>query len=149
MNGISRTIIVAGAFCVGAAVSAIAGPAEERQELMKSVGDAVKVAVPMAKGEAAYDAAAASKAMRTIGSVPDKFVKLFPKGSETGAKTEASPKIWEDMKGFLAKAEDLKTASAAAVDAAAKGQDAFKAAVFGSLLKSCKGCHDAYRIKKN
>ncbi|MFQ5626666.1 MAG: cytochrome c, partial [Methyloligellaceae bacterium] len=61
---------------------------------------------------------------------------------------EASPKIWQDMQGFLAKAEDLKTASAKARDAASQGQDAFKAVLFADLVKACKGCHDAYRIKK-
>jgi cytochrome c556 len=52
------------------------------------------------------------------------------------------------MKDFLAKGADLKAASEKTKAEAAKGQAAFKAAVFGSLVKTCKSCHDAYRIKK-
>ena len=124
-------------------------PAKERQELMKSVGDAVKVIVPMAKGEAPYDATAAVEAMKTLNKVPDEFVALFPKGSESGHDTEASPKIWEDPDGFKAKAEDMKKASAQGIEEAGKGVDALNAVTFGPLLQTCKACHDEYRIKKN
>lgn len=128
--------------------AAVAGPVEDRKELMKSVGKSLKVAIPMVKGEVPFDAAKAEAAMRTINSVPDKFAKLFPEGSDMHEKTEASPKIWKDMKGFLEKSEALKVASAQAIIAAGKGADAFKASVFGSLVKTCKGCHEGYRIKK-
>jgi len=149
MNSLYKAVIVASVLSVAAAASAVAGPVEDRKELMKSVGKSVKLAVPMAKGDVPYDAAAAAAAMQTINEVPDKYVKLFPQGSDKHPKTEASPKIWQDMNGFLAKAADLKAASAKARDAASQGQDAFRAAVFGPLVKACKGCHDAYRIKKN
>lgn len=148
MNRLYKAVIAASVLSVAAAATAVAGPVEDRKELMKSVGKSMKLAVPMAKGEAPFDAAKAAEAMRTINGVPDKFVKLFPEGSGTHPKTEASPKIWQDMKGFLAKSEDLKVASAQAIDAAGKGADAFKAALFGPLVKACKGCHEGYRIKK-
>jgi cytochrome c556 len=149
MNGLYKTLIVASALSVVVASSAVAGPVEDRKELMKSVGKSVKLSVQMAKGDVPYDAAAAAAAMQTIHDVPDKFVKLFPQGSDKHPKTEASPKIWQDMNGFLAKAADLKAASAKTKAAASQGQQAFQAAVFGPLVKTCKGCHDAYRIKKN
>jgi len=149
MRGFCKTVVLAGAFGIAVSSAVAAGPIEERQELMKSVGKSIKVAVPMAKGEAPYDAEAAKAAMKTINEVPDKFVKLFPDGSQEGGETEASPKIWENMEDFMAKANALKTASAEAMEAADKGQEAFKGAVFGSVVKTCKGCHDAYRIKKN
>ena len=148
MNSLCKAVIVASALSVAAAVSAVAGPVEERKELMKSVVKSVKIAVPMAKGETQFDAAAAAAAMQVINDVPDKFVKLFPAGTDKHEKTEAAPKIWTDMKDFMAKAADLKAASAKTKLAASQGQEAFKAAVFGSLVKTCKGCHDAYRIKK-
>lgn len=149
MIRICRTVFIAGAVGVGATVAALAGPIEDRQELMESVGKSMKVAVPMAKGEAPFDASAAKEAMQTINEVPDKFVKLFPEGTQEGGETEASPKIWENMSDFMAKAEALEKASAEAMEAADKGQEAFKTAVFESLAKACKSCHDAYRIKKN
>lgn len=149
MKGFLKTLAIAGGMSVALAGITMAGPVEDRKEVMKSVGKAIKAAVPMAKGEAPYDAAAAAAAMKTMNEAADKFVKLFPEGSESHPETEASPKIWQNMDDFVAKANDLKTASATAIDEAAKGQDAFKAALFGSVVKTCKGCHDAYRIKKN
>jgi len=144
-----KMIAVAGCMSMALVSVAAAGPVEDRKEIMKSVGKAIKAAVPMAKGEVPFDAAAAAAAMKTMNEAPDKFVALFPEGSGDHPETEASPKIWENKDDFAAKANDLKTASASAIEAAGKGQDAFKAALFGSVVKTCKGCHDAYRIKKN
>ncbi len=118
MNRLYKAVIVAGALSVAASAAAVAGPVEDRKELMKSVGKSIKFVVPMAKGEAPFDGFLAAEAMRIINEVPDKYVKLFPEGSDKHPKTEASPKIWQDMKGFLAKAEGLKTASALAMAAA-------------------------------
>lgn len=148
MNGLFKSIVVACGMSVALASAAAADPVEERKELMKSVGKSMKIAVPMAKGETAYDAAAAADAMKTINGVPDKFVTLFPAGSDQDPDTTASPKLWENMDDFKAKANGLKEASADAIDAAAKGHEEFKAALFGSVAKTCKGCHEAYRIKK-
>jgi len=150
MNRLYKAVIVASAMSIAVVTTAVAGPVEDRKELMKSVGKSIKVAVPMAKGEVPFDGFLAAEAMRIMNGVPDKFVKLFPEDSGKHPKTEASPKIWQDMKGFLAKAEELKSASAQAMAAADKEDAAaFKAAVFGPLVKSCKGCHEGYRIKKD
>lgn len=148
MSRLCNTVVMASIFAAGLIAPAAADPVKERQELMKSVVKSVKIAVPMAKGEAPFDAEAAKAAMKTINEVPDKFVKLFPEGSGDDPETEASPKIWENMSDFVKKAEALKTASAETLEAAGNGQEAFKEAVFGSLVKACKNCHDAYRIKK-
>ncbi len=149
MNSLCKAVIVASTLSVASAASAVAGPVEDRKELMKSVVKSVKIAVPMAKGEVPFDATAAAAAMQTISGVPDKFVMLFPAGSDKHEKTEASPKIWTNMKDFMAKADDLKAAIEKTKTAAGEGEGAFKTAVFGSLVKTCKACHDAYRIKKN
>lgn len=149
MNRFYKAVIVASALSVAAVTAGAAGPVEDRQELMKSVGKSIKLSLQMAKGELPYDAAAAASAMQTIQGVPDRFTKLFPKGSDLHPKTTAAPKIWQDMKGFLARSADMKVASAKARGAAGQGKDAFKAAVLGPVLKTCKACHDAYRVKKN
>lgn len=149
MSIVTKSILSAGVLTAMSFSLALAGPVEERKELMKTVVKNVKIAVPMAKGEQPYDAAAAKEAMQAINAVPDKFVKLFPEGSHDHPETEASPKIWENMSDFMSKAENLKQASAETAAAADKGHDAFKAAVFDKLLKTCGACHDAYRIKKN
>lgn len=121
-------------------------PVKARQELMKTVGKSMKLSAQMAKGQVDFDAAEAEQAALTIAGVPDKFVTLFPAGSHEG-ETEASPKIWEDMEGFKASASKMKESATELASAAKQGQDAFASAV-GELAKTCKGCHQDYRIKK-
>ncbi|WP_072387378.1 cytochrome c [Hyphomicrobium sp. CS1BSMeth3] len=119
----------------------------QRKALMKAVGGASKTGSQMAKGEVPFDAAKASEAMGTIATSWAAFAKLFPKGSETGGETTASPKIWESFKDFEDKGAKLASDATAAQKAAANGADAFKAA-FGDVTKNCGGCHKPYRIQK-
>ena len=114
---------------------------------MKSVGGSSKTGADMVKGTVPYDAQKAGDAMGTIATGWATFAKLFPKGSETGGETTASPKVWESFADFDAKGKKFASDAAAAQKAAANGADAFKAA-FGEVTKNCKGCHDAYRVPK-
>jgi len=102
----------------------------------------------MVKGVKPFDAAAAAKATNEINGVPDKYVKLFPKGTAHGeiADSEAKAKIWEDFSDFEATAMKLKDASAQADAAAAQGEGAFTAA-FNNMTKVCKDCHQTFREK--
>ena len=110
----------------------------------------------MVKGVEPFDADKAAKAMNDISRVPDKYVTLFPKGTEHGGvadsqsrqgdRGEAKPEIWEDFDGFKAIAMKLKDASAKAAGAAAQGKGTFTAA-FTDMTKVCKECHETYREK--
>ena len=122
---------------------------KERRHLMKDiVGPAAKLGNQMVKGDVSFDAGKATKAMNDINGVPDKYVTLFPKGTEHGAiaDSEAKPAIWEDFDKFKATAAKLKDASAKAAGAAAQGKDAFGAA-FTDMTKVCKECHETFREK--
>lgn len=121
---------------------------EDREAIMKGFGEAMKTLVPVAKGEAAFDAAVVAAALGKIDEGAKKIdvAVLFPAGSNTGEST-ASPKIWEDMAGFTAKMDKFKADAAAAAAAKPADVDAFKA-TFGGLAGNCGGCHEAYRIKK-
>ena len=113
------------------------------------VGPAAKLGGQMVKGVKPFDAEAAAKAMNEISGVPDKYVKLFPKGTEHGAiaDSEAKPAIWEDFAKFEATAKKLKDASAKAASAAAEGEAAF-AAAFKDMTSVCKECHETFREKR-
>jgi cytochrome c556 len=139
------------AICATAAISAedLAAAVKERRDLMKkTVAPAAKLGGQMIKGVEPFDAAKAAKAMSDISAVPDKYVTLFPKGTEHGAiaDSEALPKIWEDFDNFKALAMKLKDASARAAGAAAQGKGTFTAA-FNDMTKVCKECHETYREK--
>jgi cytochrome c556 len=113
------------------------------------VGPAAKLGGQMVKGVKPFDAEAAAKAMNDINGVPDKYVKLFPKGTEHGAiaDSEAKPAIWEDFSKFEATANKLKDASAKAAAAAAQGAAAF-ATAFKDMTSVCKECHESFREKE-
>lgn len=128
---------------------ALAGPVEDRKALMKANGKAAGELAAMAKGEKPFDAAAVAAALNTLNEDTQKFdvATLFPAGSDQG-DTTASPKIWEDMAGFAAKADEWKKAVTEAV--AANPQDvAALGPHLGAIGKACGGCHELYRVKKN
>ncbi len=145
----TKRILVTGIFVASTlSVAAVAAgdPAVERQLMMKNVGAATGAAAAMVKGQAEFNAVAAQLALRTMNSAALGFGHLFPKGSETGAETEASPKIWSDGAGF-----DAAVAKFAADTAGAEtitSLDGLKAA-FGKATENCGACHKAYRVKKN
>jgi cytochrome c556 len=142
------TAAIAAAIATGTAFAA--DPIETRKATMKAVGGAFGgVLVKMVKGETPYDAAAAKAAAATIVEKANAFdvAAFYPKGTETGGDTSASPKIWADMAGFKSGVEKFRVAAAAQAPNADKGLDQLKAMV-GELGKSCKGCHDEYRVQK-
>ena len=118
-----------------------------RKAFMKSVGAATKLSNDMIKGDKAFDAKEVGDALTKVSGGWGDFVKQFPKGSETGGETTASPKIWEDTKDFDAKGQVLAKAAGAAAAEAAKGKDSF-AEAFKAVTATCKGCHEVYRIPK-
>ena len=138
--------LVAGLALLASGVSAQDAIAN-RKAFMKSVGGAAKTSNEMIKGDKPFDAKTASEALTKVATGWTDFAKSFPKGTETGGETTASPKVWENFKDFDEKGQALAKAAEKAAAEAAKGPDAFKAA-FGEFGKNCKGCHDDYRVQK-
>ena len=146
MKTLTKTAIIAGLAMFGASV-VMAGPVEERKELMKSVGKSTKQMGMMVKGKIPYNGGQATQAMKTIADVAGKIGALYPVGTENDPDSTAGPKIWSDMAGFKKGLEAMKVDATAGAAAAGSGEGAFKAA-FGKLVKNCKSCHEVYRIKK-
>lgn len=144
-----RTFAAAAALAaLGAGVVVAAEePQVVRQEMMKKMGGAMGGLVGIAKGEKPYDAAVVQASLTTMSEVAKAFPDQFPAGSETGAKTEASPKIWEQMDDFKAKAAKLATDAEAVLASMPADQAAVGAAV-KTIGANCGGCHEDYRIKK-
>ena len=122
-------------------------PAHERHELMEGVRDAAKPIGKMLKGEADYDAATVMSSLETFQDASLVFGDLFPAGSEAFETSEAAPAIWEDREGFNEALATWQEAVNAAIAAAPQTLDDAKPTV-GPIFKTCKNCHDTYRIEK-
>ncbi|MFM2279515.1 MAG: hypothetical protein RLZZ444_1746 [Pseudomonadota bacterium] len=142
-----KTLAVA-ALCLlsATAVATAAGMGESREATMKKIGGAMGALGAIAKGDKAYDAETVKGALTTISTEIKTFPDLFPVGSEKDSE-EASPKIWEAMDDFKAKAAKLG-GDADELLAALPADQAAVGAAMGKLGGDCQSCHESFRIKK-
>lgn len=112
-----------------------------RQELMKGNGGAMKTLGGMAKGEIAYDQAAAEAAKAVlVANAADIGAKFETNAADPGS--ESKPEVWTSWDDFLAKAKGLGDAAAALDVSSAEAIGASMAGVGGA----CKACHTAYKM---
>jgi cytochrome c556 len=83
------------------AVIAEGDPIAARQALMKAQAAQAVVGVRMLREREPFEPAKAAAVYAALLATTQKFGALFPDNSKTG-DTKASPKIWEDRKGFEA-----------------------------------------------
>src|SRR5580698_4705932 len=147
------TVVMAliGAIAAGAMVSAAtvafaqADVIKARQDnrkatgpLMKGIKDAID-----AKGDAKVVAANAAK----LKELELAFDKMFPAGSDQGAKTAALPTVWSDMAGFQKASADANAAYDKLAMAAGSGDFAAMETARVDVGKACGACHTKYRAK--
>jgi cytochrome c556 len=137
---------VALAIAAGAAAAA-SSAIDQRQQVMKGLGNATKPVGAMLKGEQPFDLAKVQDALKTYSAGAEKMPGLFPADSKTGGDTTAAPKIWEDPQGFKAEFAKFDADSKAALTSI-KDEATFKA-TFPAVLKHCGSCHETYRVKKS
>ncbi|QRM48031.1 cytochrome C556 [Rhizobium sp. BG6] len=148
IKAIAAAVLVAG-MGVSTVFAAGEGTHDARVAMMKKIGGATGSLASIAKGEKPYDAEAVKTALATISETAKAFPDQFKPGTENAsADSEASPKIWENMDDFKARAQKLSTDADALVaqlpaDAAGVG------AGLKTLGASCGGCHQNYRVKKD
>jgi len=122
-------------------------PQEQRHELMEDSKEAAKPVGGMLKGEVPFDAATAMASFKTWAEIASAFGDLFPAGTETGYDTQAKKEVWTNRAGFDDELNKFSQAANAAVAANPQNLDELKAAA-GPVFKSCKGCHEGYRVDK-
>jgi cytochrome c556 len=101
----------------------------------------------MAKGDVAYDPAAAKVAADSLAALASvDSSKLWVAGTENGVLEDsfALPEIITNVDDRNAKLNDLRTASAALASAAGTDVEAMKAAM-GGVGAACSACHKQYR----
>ncbi|MEO1245014.1 MAG: cytochrome c [Pseudomonadota bacterium] len=121
-------------------------PIEKRHELMEDVGKAAKPVGLMLRGDSEYDWAVVLTSLNTFEGASKHFGDLFPAGSETGGDTEAAPAIWDDREGFDEALAMWRDATQDAIAAQPQTLDTARP-VLGGVFKTCKNCHDGYRIE--
>ena len=146
MSRISVSIILPGLLIASVALAG-SDPILTRQHLMEDTRDAAKVIGGMLKEKEPFDAEAAMAALMVWKKTANESGDLFPEGSETGHDTEAKATIWTDRDGFNEKLADFGVRVEAAITASPDSLEALKAAA-GPVFKTCKACHEGYRVEK-
>ena len=128
--------------------SGATGIVKERMHAMKKIAAATKAIATVDW----QDVAAARLVVRDNAAVLNKhaaeIVGLFPENSIEGP-SEAIPAIWERPEEFRQIAKMLETSSSKLIEfssSASKNDDI--APVFDDISNTCKGCHQAFRLKK-
>ena len=102
----------------------------------------------MAQGKAPFNAAVVQKNAALVDTLIQLPFGSFGPGTDKGAPTKASEKIWKEEAKFKAAAEaNQKAVAKLAADAKSGDEAKFKAA-FGEVGKTCKACHDDYQLKE-
>jgi cytochrome c556 len=127
------------------AVAVASGVIDERQDVMKANGDAMKALSAIAKNEAPFDPAVVQESGETIAAGLTEAKDLFPEGSADG-DTRAKPEIWDDKADFDRRLDE--TVAAAQTLAGVTEQADFMPAL-AELGNGCKGCHDQYQRPKD
>jgi len=121
-------------------------PIRQRQNLMKSNQEQLRLLTGMSRGQVPFDAARARSALETIEQNARQIPALFPASSQQG-RTDALPTIWERKADFDARAVKLGQ-DAQAAQAAITDQAGLQAAI-QRVGQNCGGCHEAYRRKES
>jgi cytochrome c556 len=121
---------------------------KEREQLMKSLGDGMKAVGGFVKNEGTADAAkAGAKAIAKGATMP--VAEVFPQGTALGVgKSHAKPALWENWGKTQEMWSALKTNADALVAATEGGDRAQVAQAMQAVGKSCGGCHEDFRLKK-
>ena len=111
-----------------------------RQTLMQGIGGSLGALGRMAKGEVAFDAAAAEAAKATLVANAGMIAAKFTNNAADPA-SKAKAEVWTNWDDFVAKGNAL-TAAANALDATSV--DGIKAGM-GAIGGACKDCHTSYK----
>ena len=117
-----------------------------RQAMMKAVGGHMGGLAAIISGKVAHkgDLKAHAAAMAALA---DMTAHGFPEGSDFGV-TAAKAEVWDKPAEFKKAVTAFQAAAAAMVGAADKNDMKAAGAALKQLGGACKGCHEAFREKK-
>ncbi len=118
------------------------GDVMARMMVMSTIGDQMKVLGSMAKGQAAFDAAAANAALIEVAAQSAQIAPMFETRADD-PKSEALPIIWEQWEDFTKLAIASETTAEALAGTITSEKDLGPA--IGQIGGTCKACHSKYR----
>ncbi|MEY8841088.1 cytochrome c, partial [Cribrihabitans sp. XS_ASV171] len=113
-----------------------------RMKAMEDLRQDLAILGDMAKGKAAFDAATARAAARSLSHEAARIVPLFATPAQD-PKSEALPVIWERFEDFSEKAQASVDAASTAAERLTKAQSLRPA--LARIGKTCRNCHESYR----
>lgn len=148
---LKKIVLAAVAAIVAGGALAQAKPEDEiryRQSVMNVMGRAFGPMINMAQDKIPYNKDVAAKNTPIVEMMAGLPWSSFGPGTDKGAPTKASPKIWTEGAKFK-EAQDKAAQAITKLASTVKGGDekAIKAAI-ADVGKACKGCHDDFREKE-
>ncbi len=149
-----KMVLAALALAVGAGASfqasAQAKPevlVKQRQAAMALQGKYFGPIGAMVQGKAPWDAAVVARNAAYL----EVLAKMPWDGFQAGTadiKSDAKPEIYKEMDKFKSIYEKFEADATKLAAAAKSGDQGAVKAAFGEVGKSCKACHDDYRVKR-
>jgi cytochrome c556 len=143
-----HTIAVAGLIALSAtAVLAQSNVVEQRQSLMKEMGQQTRPIGGMLRGQEPFDLAKVQSGLKVFAENPKKALPLFPENSKNAEKTDALPAIWENKSRFESVMSKLSQDAQTAMTNI-KDEASFKTEM-PKVLQNCGACHNDFRKKSS
>lgn len=98
------------------------------------------------KGDLPFDKASLELSADLLLLLSKSAPQSFPVGSDQGI-TKAKSEIWKELPKFNQLAQDAQNEAGKLKTAVSSGDTALIKAAHGATSRSCKACHDAYKIK--
>ncbi|MBP2301263.1 c-type cytochrome [Azospirillum picis] len=156
VNVLAATSVAGLLFALFGLSSGTAGAADpaaqvkERQQTMKAMGGGLGAVAKYVKGEGAT-AEDASKGVAALVAASGKDPKaVFPEGTEVGVgDSAAKPELWKNWSKAQSDWGAVQPAAQKLQAALQGGDRAQVAQALAATSKTCGGCHEDFRIKKN
>ena len=116
-----------------------------RQDIMKNYGDAAKMMGDMVKAPDTFDIDVFREQAAFLAKESKTPWSHFEDAKAVG---EAKPEVWSNKEGFLTETENFQKVTAE-LNMVAQNSTTLEEVkpAFGAVGKSCKSCHDDYKVK--
>ena len=148
----TRSLVSATVLVLGVTLASPAGAADPedmikyRQGVMTALGGHASAMAQIVRGKVPFTGQLEGHAQSAVALTRD-IPPLFPAGSDFG-ETDAKPEVWKKRAEFEKAAGETSKAADALLAAVKGGDQAAVGKAFDGLGKTCKACHEDFRVKR-